>query len=170
MSNIDEVLAIITKDKEYFSIDYSNKIKTIDEFQLFVQKTMDRRYIKFIFKIDFRVIIANSSIFQKISLINLKEKCYNNQNIVLFNRDNYLFISSELPIQPPFIRKFLNGPDYSEKQCCVICDDDDSKAVCSQCFASHCRTCLIKMKLMNKLECSICKNDFKDLIKFIPID
>lgn len=170
MSNIDEVLSIITKDKQYFLMDYSNKIRTVDEFQSFAQKTMNPRYSKFIFKIDFRVIISNCDKIQKTSLINLREKCYNNQNIVLFNKDNYLFISSDLPIRPPFIRKFLNGPDYSEKQCCVICDDDDSKAVCSLCFASHCRTCLIRMKLMNKLECSICKNDFKDIIKFIAIN
>ena len=170
MSNIDEVLAIITKDKQYFTIDYSYKIRTIDEFKSFIIRTLDPRYSKFIFKIDFGVIIANSSIFEKISFMDVKEKCYSNQNLVLFNRDNFLYISSDLPIQPPLIRKFVNGPNYDEKQCCVICDNDDCEAVCSQCFSSHCRSCLNQMKRINKLECSICKFDFKDLIKFIPIN
>ena len=84
--------------------------------------------------------------------------------IVLFNKDNYVFYKNDMAISKNKINDFLEvstGQLYK----CLVCFKDDFAIInnCSKCSAMYCKECLIKSIkkpiITNKIpiECFICK-------------
>lgn len=147
----------IIKSQNKILIDYTDKIKNIDDFiKLQSEKLNNKKYNNFVFLLK----TDNMPKLLK-SVLSVCSKTQNKNFIYLFNKDDYLFLdaSTDESINPNTIINFLND----NNMVCNICyDESENITICRQCAYNICYDC--HSKLNNNL-CPVCKFSIGSYIK-----
>lgn len=151
------------KDLGYTSINYTPKINNINKYFEMIYKANNPIFEKYIFYININKIKSKDLREQIKQIIN----CHLAEDniIIFFNKDNYVFYKNDMAIPKNKINEFLEistGALYK----CLVCFKDDLTTInnCSKCSAMYCKECLIKsiknpiLKTKIPVECLICKN------------
>lgn len=147
------------KSIDYILIDYTSKIKDINDYIQMILKAHQEKYYKCLFYIQ--LLQIKDEIREVIrQLINCDYP--SNDIVVFYNKDNYTYHSNHLTISKIFINQFI-GYNKGELYKCCICLNDNLTTInpCRTCNANTCKDCIIKSMLSkgkNEIKCVICKS------------
>ena len=149
------------KSINYIPINYTSKIKDINDYIQMIFKAIEEKYNKCIFYILLNELPSNI-IFVIKQCINCNYP--NNDIIAFYNKDNYIFNSLSNNISNSRINNFLEI-QLNTLYKCNICFEENLTVInnCSKCSVDICNDCIIKsMKYIkkgkNEVKCIICKN------------
>ena len=150
------------KELGYTSINYTSKINTINKYFEMIHKANQPLFEKYIYYININKIKSKDLREQIKQMIN----CHLDEDdiIVFFNKDNFVFYKNNITIPRNKINEFLeiqSGQLYK----CLVCLKEDFTTInnCHQCSASYCTECIIKSIKnpipTNKIpiQCLLCK-------------
>jgi hypothetical protein len=151
------------KELGYTSINYTSKINNINKYIEMVNKINDPLFFKYIYYINLNKI----KIKELRQQIKMSVNCHldNDDIIIFYNKDNYAFYKSDIPIPKNKIDEFLELRT-KELYKCIVCLKDDFTKInqCHQCSAMYCEECIVKsLDLPNQrvkkvpVNCMICK-------------
>ena len=149
------------KSIDYIPINYTSKIKDINDYIQMIFKAIEEKYNKCIFYILLNELPSNI-IFVIKQCINCNYP--NNDIIAFYNKDNYIFNSLSNSLSNSRINNFLEI-QLNNLYKCNICFEDNLTVInnCSKCSIDVCQKCIIKsMKNIkrgnNEVKCVICQN------------
>ena len=141
----------------YVYADYSNKIKTNEDFLQFLFKILEPKYAKCVFYIYIK------NVPQELKTI--LQKCYDttSNSIIIFNKDNYKFFLEDEGLPILLLNVFLEQGNTLYK--CNICFEENFTEIvpCSKCSFQSCKNCCFKSNMSSlqerniTLKCSVCK-------------
>lgn len=160
--NLDKIKNIIKLENKIL-IDYTSKIKNnIDFIKLQVEKLSQKRYNNVIFLIKVHYLPIQLTLIlinQKILPLEINETY-----ILLFNKDNYLFLDASIieNIHPNTVINFINDDNNKNTVCNICCNESEHLSLCCRCAYNICYDCHIKI---NSDLCPVCKYNIGSCIK-----